>query len=145
MVNSGHHVFLRVFRWPYEDHIAFRSKDAAQQSIAGSQNSENLCDCGILPWWAYVSGNEGNPHSTENKHAEGDESGLVKVVWEFPCQESQEEADAGQQADVAQDEGEGDGWAFIAEENDHGTFTRYQFAWCWGSDHQPHDADNYLH
>lgn len=109
VVNSGHHVFLCVLRWPYEDYIAFRSKDAAQQSIAGSQDSEHLCDCGILPWRAYVSGNKGNPHRTENEHAEGDESGLVKVVREFPCQESQEEADAGQQADVAQDEGEGDG------------------------------------
>lgn len=137
-------MFPCVFSGPYEDYIALWSKDAAQQSITGGQDSEHFCDCGVLPRWANVSGNKGYPHRTEDKHAEGDEFGLIEVVWEFPCQESQEEANAGQQADVAQDETEGHGRAFVAEENDDGALTRHHFAWSRWSNHQPHSADNYL-
>lgn len=98
----GHQVFPCVLLWLYQDYIALWCKDGAQQSITGGQYSEHFCDCGVLPRRADVSRNKGHPHGTKNEHAEGDESGLIEVIWQFSCQEGQQEAKAGQQADVSQ-------------------------------------------
>lgn len=139
-----HQVFPCVLFWLYQDYIALWCKDAAQQSITGGQDSKHLCDCGVLPRRADISRDKGYPHCTKNEHAEGDESGLIEVVWEFPCQEGQEEAKEGQQANVAQDESEGYGWTFITQENDNSAFAWHQLAWSRGSNNQPHYTDNYL-
>jgi len=47
---------------------------------------------------------EWEPHSAEYDHAEGDEFGLVEGVGQLAAQEGQEEAEGGQQADVAQEQ-----------------------------------------
>ncbi len=102
----GHQVFPCVLFWPQQDYVAFRCKYATKESVTRGQDGKHLCGCGVLPWRTDVGGNKGNPNCTKNEHAEGDESGLIEVVGEFSCQEGQEEAKAGQQANVAQDESE---------------------------------------
>ena len=110
----GHQVFLSVFLRLQENNETFRGKNAEQQTIAGGKNRKNLHSDNVLPRRANVSGDEGDPDGTEDQHAEGDQLGLVEVVREFPSEKGQEEAGAGQQADVAQDQRE-------AHHRGHGT------------------------
>lgn len=95
-------MFLGVFLWPQEDDETLWSKDAEQQTVTRGQDGKDFHSHSIFSGRTNVGGNKSHPNGAENQHAEGDQLGLVEVVWQFPGEKCQEKTGAAQQADVAQ-------------------------------------------
>lgn len=79
-------MFLGILLRPQEEDVALWCKYAAQEAKTGRQDGKHLCERGVLSRGGDVGRNEGDPHRAEDEHAEGDELGLVEVVWKFPSQ-----------------------------------------------------------
>ena len=142
----GHHLFLGVPLRPQQDDVTLWGEDADQKSVTGGQDGKDLHGNRELPRRADVSGDERHPHGAEDQHAEGDELGLVEVVWEFPGQEGQEEAEGGQQADVPQDQGEACNGAHSTLQQDLGPLVSSDAPLCRprGGQGQPQHTDQHL-
>ena len=141
----GHHLFLGVPFRSQQDDVTLRGEDADQKSVTGGQDGEDLHGNRELPRRADVGGDKRHPHGAEDQHAEGDELGLVEVVWEFPGQEGQEEAEGGQQADVPQDQGEAHHGANSRTLQHHVGALEAQVTFRQGrTQEQPHCTDHHL-
>ncbi|KAL6479405.1 hypothetical protein MHYP_G00128380 [Metynnis hypsauchen] len=68
-----------------------------QEAKTGGQDGKDLNSNTVLSWRADVCWHKRNPHCTEDQHAEGDELGLVEIVWKLPGKEGQQKADGSQQ------------------------------------------------
>lgn len=104
----AHEVLLCVLLWSEQDYITLWGKDTQQKAITGSQDGKNLYSYCVLSRGADVRWNKGNPNRTKYQHAESDELGLVEIVWKLPGKEGKQEADCSQQANVAQNQREGE-------------------------------------
>lgn len=93
---STHQMFFSVFLRPQKNDEALWSKYAEQQTIARGKDGKNLNSNCIFSRRTDIGRNKSHPNSTENQHAEGDQFGLVKVVWKFSGKKSQEETGAAQ-------------------------------------------------
>ena len=118
MVSFMHHIFLAVFCWLENDNVALWSKNTKQKTISRSQNRKNMHSHGVFTGSAHVDGNESDPHRKENEHAERNEFSFIEIVRQLTGQKRHEEAQACQEADVAENTPEADLRAGSTLDND---------------------------
>lgn len=83
--------------------MTFWDKNTNKKSKTGRENGKYLHSSAKLPRGADISWNEGDPDCTEDQHGESDELGLVEVIGQFTSQKSENKAQDGQQAEIAND------------------------------------------
>ena len=118
MVSFMHHIFLAVFCWLENDNVALWSKNTKQKTISRSQNRKNMHSHGVFTGSAHVDGNESDPHRKENEHAERNEFSFIEIVRQLTGQIRHEEAQACQEADIAENTPEADLRAGSTLDND---------------------------
>lgn len=134
-------VFFWVLLWAKDDNVTFGEKDAGQETKAWCQNGKYLHSNGELPRAADISWNKCDPDSAEDQHAEGDEFGLIKAVWQFPGEKRKNKTQDCKNADVGQDSPESNSWTQGTLQDNLFLIVFHIPLWKRRVDSQPEDAD----
>lgn len=112
------HLFNRVTGWLEEDDVDLIEEDASQQAEAGSEDSYYFHCRDKFAIGAGIGRNERDPDNEEDKHAEGDEFGLIEVLWQLSGLEGEEEADGSQETSVADQKAQSHERTLVASDED---------------------------
>lgn len=85
-----------------EDDVALGEEMTAEDAIVGDEDDHHLHCWQVLPRGGHVDGHEYHPGHEVEEHAEGDEPGLVVLLWQLAAFKRAGKTYERQDSDVAQ-------------------------------------------